>query len=104
MVIRILLPAVISSGDGSGGRIDSFFVCFADFGVDPIHQRTAAGAGASFRVNSAVLLRYKIVAPLMITASRTISVSSMPEQDFIGRGKDAQRPEISCPPTWGTTK
>jgi hypothetical protein len=56
---------------------------------------TAAGAGASFRVNSAELLRYQIVAPLTITASRTISVSSMPKQDFIAWKKDAQ---LSAPP------
>ena len=43
-----------------------------------------AAAGASFRENSAVLLRYQIVAPLMMTASRTINVSSIPKQDFIG--------------------
>jgi hypothetical protein len=54
------------------------------------HYRAAGGAGASLRVNSALLLRYQIVAPLKMTASRTISVSSMPKQDFIGWRKDAQ--------------
>jgi hypothetical protein len=49
--------------------------------------RAAGGAGASFRVNSALLLRYQIVAPLKMTASKTISVSSMPKQDFIGSEK-----------------